>query len=94
MWNHLSTLFTYGLYHVTQRMGRGAMVRAPDCLASRACVLVSNPVVPMWGIREIALFLPFQCDQAITLMVASSRLRPVYERYSVQGNALRAPLTT
>ena len=24
------------------------MARAPDCLASHACVLVSNPAVPVW----------------------------------------------
>ena len=35
-----------------QRRGRGAMARAPDCLASHACVPVSNSAVPVWGFKS------------------------------------------
>ena len=35
-------------YHTIKRRGRGAMVRAPDCLASHAYVPGSNPTDPVW----------------------------------------------
>ena len=39
--------------------GRGAMARAPDCLASHASVPVSNPAVPVWGFQRNNIFSPF-----------------------------------
>ena len=38
------------------------MARAPDCLASHACVPGLNPAVPELGFQR--LFLPSQCDYA------------------------------
>ena len=35
-----------------ERRGHGAMSRAPDSLTSHACVPVSNPAVPVWGVSE------------------------------------------
>ena len=40
--------------------GIGAMVRAPDCLTSHACVPGSNPADPVWGFQRnllVSLFL-------------------------------------
>ena len=42
-----------------ERRGRGAMARASDCLASHACVPVSNPAVPMWGFQRNNIVSPF-----------------------------------
>ena len=51
-----------------KRRGRGAMARAPDFLASYACVPGSSHARPMWGFQRNSIVLP---SQAITLMAAS-----------------------
>ena len=40
-----------------ERRGRVAMDRAPDCLASHACVPVLNPAV--WGFQRNSIVSPF-----------------------------------
>ena len=39
--------FKDAFYSILCGMGRGAMARAPDCLASHACVPGSIPAVPV-----------------------------------------------
>ena len=41
-----------------QRSGRGAMARAPDCLASHACVQGSIPAVRVWGFQRNIIVSP------------------------------------
>ena len=45
------TVLASGTEILAKRRGRGTMARAPDCLASHACVPVSNPADPMWGFQ-------------------------------------------
>ena len=76
------------------------MARAPDCLASHACVLVSNPADPMWGVQKSSIVSPFLMwlGDHVDGGLVELRLRPVYRRSflgvrSAQRGALRAPYT-
>ena len=55
-------------YILFRRRGRGAMARAPDCLASHTCVPVPNPAVNMWG---FFILLAASLDTATTSGIAS-----------------------
>ena len=35
------------------------MARAPDCIASHACLPGSNPAVPLWGFQRNIIVSPF-----------------------------------
>ena len=77
------------------RRGRAAMARAPDCLASHACVPGSNPAVPVCGFQRNNIVSPFLMwlGGHVNGGLVELRLRTVYRSYFAQGHALRAPHT-
>ena len=73
------------------------MTRAPDSLASHACVPVSNTAVPVWGFQKNSIVSPFSIGLGdhVNGGLIELRLRPVYRRnFFAQGPAMRAPNTS
>ena len=71
------------------------MARAPDCLASHACVPGSNPAVLTWGFQLNIIVSPFSIslgDHVNGGLVELSRDKYIDVNFA-QGPALRAPHT-
>ena len=67
-------------YYFFERRGRGAMARAPDCLAaSHVCVPVSNPAVTVWGF-QFSILNVTTGDDHVNSGLVELRLRSVYRR--------------
>ena len=69
--------------HLGKRRGRAQWLhRAPDCLASHACVPVSNPIVPVWGFLRSSIVSPFSMwlGDHVNGGLVELRLTPLYRR--------------
>ena len=76
--------------HYLSPRGHGAMARAPDCLASHACVPGLYPAVLMWGFQRNRIVSPFSMwlgDHVNGGLLVELRLRPVYRRQLYAGYA-------